>query len=125
MFTYSLGLSFKRQQFLATKKIMEDKLTGDRGYIPQFLMERVAIQHELRKTNATRAFTPTSQDIMLNLFKLSISKYSRIRISAQIALSSIINDFPNAYQTLIPHIVDVLQQDTEVHHDAHKVSTEN
>ncbi|OXU20844.1 hypothetical protein TSAR_014413 [Trichomalopsis sarcophagae] len=119
-FIYSIRLGFKRRQFLTTKKMIENKLTGNRGYLPQLLMERVSIQHELRRINAVRAFTPTSQNIMLNLFKLSISKYSRIRSSAQIALSEIINDFPNAYQALVPHIVKVLQQDTEVHHDAYK-----
>lgn len=101
---------------------MEDKLTGNKGYLPYYLMQRVSLQHELRKAHTTRAMTQTSQDIILNLFKLSISQYSRIRMKAQSVLSEITKDFPNAYQTLIPHMIEVLQRDTEVHHDAYKVS---
>lgn len=101
---------------------MEDKVTGNKGYVPEFLYERVVLQHELRKEQAVHTLTETSKDIILNLFKLCISQYSRVRMQAQNIMWGSLTHFPNGYQILIPHITEVLGRDTEIHHDAFKVS---
>ena len=111
----------RRQNFQVAKKIVENKLIGNKGYLPELLLERTAIQHELRTINIINTFTETSKNIILNLFELSISQYTQIRVESQKVISAIFNDFPNAYQTIIPCIMEVLKRDTEVHHDAYKV----
>lgn len=119
---FSYYLNLRRENFYTTKEVLEDKITGNKGYLPRTLLERVFLQHALRKEHAVRALTETSKNIILSLFKLSTSHYSEIRIKAQYILTENLKDFPNAYQILIPHIVEVLGKDTEVHRAAYNVS---
>lgn len=119
---FSYYLNARRENFYLTKEVLEDKITGNKGYLPRTLFERVVLQHQLRKEHAVHALTETSKNIIINLFKLSISKYSEIRIKAQYILMENLKDFPNAYQILILHITEILGRDTEVHHAAYNVS---
>ncbi|XP_058802846.1 proteasome activator complex subunit 4A-like [Phymastichus coffea] len=115
-----INLNSHRRYFRAQKASLENKITGDKGYFPTILLTRVEIQHALRNVQSARSFTATSKNIVMNLFKLSISQYSAIRSLAQTILLDVMNDYPNAYQFITDEIIEVFDRDTETHHDAYK-----
>lgn len=86
------------------------------------VIARVSGQHQIRRMCGTPVFTETHKTILMNIMKLSTSRYSRIRSKAQDVIQIALGYFPNAYPILLPYIVEILQRDPTAHHDAYKVS---
>lgn len=106
-----------------SKKVVENKLTGNLGWFPTIILTRAHSQHFIRKMCTVPVFTETHKKILMCVFKLSISQYSKIRIRAQETIQIALSIFPNAYLILMPHIIEILHRNPTEHHDAYKVST--
>lgn len=116
--------SFKfTTNYSISKKAVENKMTGNNGWFPSLVLSRVNSQHHIRKLSVSPVLTETHKTILMNLMTLSTSQYSEIRMRAQEKVEMALGYFPNAYIILTPHIIQILQQDPTVHHDAYKVST--
>lgn len=105
-----------------SKKVVENKLTGNLGWFPTLILTRAHSQHYIRKMCTSPVFTETHKKILMNVFKLSISQYSKIRMRSQETIQIALSIFPNAYLVLMPHIIEILQRNPTEHHDAFKVS---
>jgi proteasome activator subunit 4 len=108
--------------FDSISKVVENKMTGNNGWLPILILERANLQHQKRKVCTTPVFTKTHQTILINVLKLCTSQYSVIRLRAQETIQLALGYFPNAYIVLTPIITEILERDPIVHHSAYKVS---
>lgn len=109
------------RDFQYNQSIIDDILTQDKGYVPASLIKRVTLQHTLRQSQAVYPFTLTTKNIVMDLFKLSISQNSKVRDTAQNILHRIFRDYTNSYKLIIPNIIEILNGDTEKNCNAYKV----
>lgn len=110
-----------RKNFQYAKKLLEDKLVGNKSRIGPIILERCYIQHEARVLSQLVALTETHKRVMLELFQLATSRYAKVRSKAQSSLFSALKYFRYSYTIIIPHFIDILARDTEEHHNAYKV----
>lgn len=96
-------------------------MTGDSGWFPSLIITRVNAQHIIRKACTVLQFTETHKNIILQLLKLSTSRYSKIRIHAQDTIQIALGIFPYAYKFFVPYIIEYLSLDPVENHDAYKV----
>lgn len=86
------------------------------------IAERALLQHEMRVVNNGRIrYTPMMHDIMLDLIKLSVSNYAKVRLSAQSAFFSGLSNFPMfVYKAYLPIILAYIDPANNPTHEQHK-----
>lgn len=98
------------KNFHIVKSALEDKMRGGKKHIRTLLVDRVQLQSELRQLNKTsRAFTAHHQELLEDLFTLSISRYSEVRKKAQAALFQNFHYYPYSYRAILPELVEKLK----------------
>jgi proteasome activator subunit 4 len=110
------------KSFRLVKKVLEDKLVGQKRHLRPLLISRTVLQHESLLERGSTCLTPTHRQILLNLLTLSTSHYSEVRSRAQVKLFAALDQFSYSYRVLIPHLVSHLQQDSSQFHEQFKGS---
>ncbi|KAK5647619.1 hypothetical protein RI129_002511 [Pyrocoelia pectoralis] len=108
------------KNFHMVKKVLEDRLHQNKSHLRYTLIDRIMLQHEFRNESRTCTFTETHKQIIEDLFELSVSHYSEVRITAQKKLFATLSTFLYSYQVIIPHIKNILQLDPSIHHEKFK-----
>ncbi|KAL3873182.1 hypothetical protein ACJMK2_036330 [Sinanodonta woodiana] len=105
------------KSFHVVKSALQDQLRGGKKHLRALLVDRVQLQHELRQLNSSeQIFTQRHQDIMADVFTLSISQYSEVRKRAQGVLFSCFRNFPYSYRSLLPQIIKILRDKNAPEH---------
>lgn len=108
------------QRIKTLKMSTQNKLLGSKRHLRYLLVERVAQQHRAMLLNKGHPyFTELHLDIFKALFKLSLSHYVEVRITAQDTVYLMINYFPFSEAMLVPMLVDELKQ-PEIEHTRFK-----
>jgi proteasome activator subunit 4 len=68
------------KSFRMVKKVLENKLVGQKRHVRALLIDRTMLQHELLLERGSMCLTPTHRQIMLNLLTLSTSHYSEVSL---------------------------------------------
>ncbi|XP_046740797.1 proteasome activator complex subunit 4-like [Diprion similis] len=110
----------RRKNFSMTHKLIEDKLKGKQKHMRITMVQRAAIQHEIRFMESVVCLTETHKSIMLELFKLGTSRYGEVRSRAQSLLFTAMQYFTFSHNVIVPEIVKILSKDSEEHHEAFK-----
>lgn len=103
-------------------KLQEHKLTKKKRDIRAVVATRVLVQQDLRDECVVPLFTPTHKLIMLNLLKLSTSKYAIVRALAQSKLFTMFNTYNFSNRLILKDIMVYLKLDPNANHDAFKGS---
>uniref|UniRef100_A0A3P8VNZ5 Proteasome activator Blm10 mid region domain-containing protein n=1 Tax=Cynoglossus semilaevis TaxID=244447 RepID=A0A3P8VNZ5_CYNSE len=97
------------KSFILVKKSMENRLHGKKQHIRSLLIDRVLLQHEMRKLVVEGLeYKVVHQDLLGDLLLLSTSTYSQVRSRAQSVLTTALGTYRFSYRDLIPRIVQLL-----------------
>ncbi|XP_011482882.1 proteasome activator complex subunit 4 isoform X2 [Oryzias latipes] len=100
------------KSFNLVKKSMENRLHGRKQHIRALLIDRVMLQHELRKlTMEGCQYRSIHQELMRGLLRLSTSRYSQVRSRAQSVLFTALGTYNFCCRDLIPHVLEFLNPD--------------
>lgn len=100
------------KSFNLVKKSMENRLHGRKQHIRALLIDRVMLQHELRKLTVEGCqYRSIHQDLMKDLLRLSTSTYSQVRNRAQTVLFTALGTYNFCCRDLIPHVLEFLNPD--------------
>uniref|UniRef100_A0A8D3A4C1 Proteasome activator subunit 4 n=1 Tax=Scophthalmus maximus TaxID=52904 RepID=A0A8D3A4C1_SCOMX len=100
------------KSFNLVKKSMENRLHGRKQHIRALLIDRVMLQHELRKLTVEGCqYRSIHQDLMRDLLRLSTSTYSQVRSRAQNVLFTALGTYNFCCRDLIPHVLQFLNPD--------------
>ncbi|PNF36512.1 hypothetical protein B7P43_G15901 [Cryptotermes secundus] len=110
------------KNFRMLKKVLENKLVGQKRHLRALLIDRTMLQHESLLEQGSMCLTPTHRQMMINLLTLSTSHYSEVRSRAQVKLFTALDQFSYSYTVLIPHLLRNLQQDSSQFHEQFKGS---
>ncbi|XP_046884684.1 proteasome activator complex subunit 4A isoform X1 [Hypomesus transpacificus] len=98
------------KSFNLVKKSMENRLHGRKQHIRALLIDRVMLQHELRKLTVEGCqYRSIHQELMKDLLRLSTSTYSQVRSRAQTVLFTALGTYNFCCRDLIPRVLDFLQ----------------
>ncbi|KAJ8924060.1 hypothetical protein NQ315_006837 [Exocentrus adspersus] len=118
--TRGQDFEFHWKSFHMAKKLLEDRLHQKKLHLRHVLIDRVLLQQEFRIESRNCSFTNTHKQIVLDLFELSVSRYSQVRIGAQCRLFAVVSYFPYSYSVLTEKIKEILQLDSEKYHEKFK-----
>uniref|UniRef100_A0A8C8I491 Uncharacterized protein n=1 Tax=Oncorhynchus tshawytscha TaxID=74940 RepID=A0A8C8I491_ONCTS len=91
------------KSFNLVKKSMENRLHGRKQHIRALLIDRVMLQHELRKLTVEGCeYKSIHQELMRDLLRLSTSTYSQVRSRAQSVLFTALGTYNFCCRDLIP-----------------------
>ncbi|XP_037134484.1 proteasome activator complex subunit 4B-like isoform X1 [Syngnathus acus] len=97
------------KSFTLVKKSMENRLYGKKQHIRALLIDRVLLQHEMRKLVVDGSeYKQVHQELLCDLLLLSTSTYSQVRSKAQTVLTTALATYSFSYRDLIPQIVQLL-----------------
>uniref|UniRef100_A0A669EYC8 Proteasome activator subunit 4a n=1 Tax=Oreochromis niloticus TaxID=8128 RepID=A0A669EYC8_ORENI len=100
------------KSFNLVKKSMENRLHGRKQHIRALLIDRVMLQHELRKLTVEGCqYRSIHQQLMRDLLRLSTSTYSQVRSKAQNVLFTALGTYNFCCRDLIPHVLEFLNPD--------------
>uniref|UniRef100_A0A3Q3IVD1 Proteasome activator Blm10 mid region domain-containing protein n=1 Tax=Monopterus albus TaxID=43700 RepID=A0A3Q3IVD1_MONAL len=100
------------KSFNLVKKSMENRLHGRKQHIRALLIDRVMLQHELRKLTAEGCrYRSIHRELMRDLLRLSTSAYSQVRSKAQNVLFTALGTYNFCCRDLIPHVLEFLNPD--------------
>uniref|UniRef100_A0A1A7WAV3 Proteasome (Prosome, macropain) activator subunit 4 n=1 Tax=Iconisemion striatum TaxID=60296 RepID=A0A1A7WAV3_9TELE len=100
------------KSFNLVKKSMENRLHGRKQHIRALLIDRVMLQHELRKLTVEGCqYRRIHQELMGDLLRLSTSTYSQVRSRAQSVLFTALGTYNFCCRDLIPHVLEFLNPD--------------
>ncbi|XP_029377126.1 proteasome activator complex subunit 4A isoform X3 [Echeneis naucrates] len=100
------------KSFNLVKKSMENRLHGRKQHIRALLIDRVMLQHELRKLTVEGCqYRSIHQELMKDLLRLSTSTYSQVRSRAQNVLFTALGTYNFCCRDLIPHVLEFLNPD--------------
>uniref|UniRef100_A0A8C9XHG4 Proteasome activator subunit 4 n=1 Tax=Sander lucioperca TaxID=283035 RepID=A0A8C9XHG4_SANLU len=100
------------KSFNLVKKSMENRLHGRKQHIRALLIDRVMLQHELRKLTVEGCqYRSIHQELMRDLLRLSTSTYSQVRSRAQNVLYTALATYNFCCRDLIPHVLEFLNPD--------------
>ncbi|KAE8280512.1 Proteasome activator complex subunit 4B [Larimichthys crocea] len=100
------------KSFNLVKKSMENRLHGRKQHIRALLIDRVMLQHELRKLTVEGCqYRSIHQELMRDLLRLSTSTYSQVRSRAQNVLFTALGTYNFCCRDLIPHVLEFLNPD--------------
>ncbi|XP_049827617.1 proteasome activator complex subunit 4-like [Schistocerca gregaria] len=108
------------KNFHVVKKLLEDKLVGQKRHMRAVLVDRAYLQYESLQERSTVCLTETHSLIMLSLLTLSTSHYSEVRSRAQQTLFTALDTFSYSYLVLVPKLLEYLKEDSKEHHDQFK-----
>uniref|UniRef100_A0A3Q3F4X4 Proteasome activator subunit 4a n=1 Tax=Labrus bergylta TaxID=56723 RepID=A0A3Q3F4X4_9LABR len=102
------------KSFNLVKKSMENRLHGRKQHIRALLIDRVMLQHELRKLTVEGCqYRSIHQELMRDLLRLSTSTYSQVRSRAQNVLFTALGTYNFCCRDLIPHVLEFLNPDNK------------
>uniref|UniRef100_A0A8C2WJH7 Proteasome activator subunit 4 n=1 Tax=Cyclopterus lumpus TaxID=8103 RepID=A0A8C2WJH7_CYCLU len=97
------------KSFNLVKKSMENRLHGRKQHIRALLIDRVMLQHELRRLTVEGCqYRSIHQELMKDLLRLSTSTYSQVRSRAQNVLYTALGTYNFCCRDLIPHVLEFL-----------------
>ncbi|CAK6956798.1 proteasome activator complex subunit 4B [Scomber scombrus] len=97
------------KSFTLVKKSMENRLHGKKQHIRALLIDRVLLQHEMRKLVVEGSeYKLVHQELLCDLLLLSTSTYSQVRSRAQNVLTVAMGTYSFSYRDLIPRILQLL-----------------
>lgn len=100
------------KSFNLVKKSMENRLHCKKQHIRALLIDRVMLQHELRKLTVEGCqYRSIHRDLMRDLLRLSTSTYSQVRSRAQTVLFTALGTYNFCCRDLIPHVLGFLNPD--------------
>uniref|UniRef100_A0A8C4GY46 Proteasome activator complex subunit 4 n=1 Tax=Dicentrarchus labrax TaxID=13489 RepID=A0A8C4GY46_DICLA len=100
------------KSFNLVKKSMENRLHGRKQHIRALLIDRVMLQHELRKLTVEGCqYRSIHQELMRDLLRLSTSTYSQVRSRAQNVLFTALGTYNFCCRDQIPHVLEFLNPD--------------
>ncbi|KAL3050189.1 hypothetical protein OYC64_012265 [Pagothenia borchgrevinki] len=100
------------KSFNLVKKSMENRLHGRKQHIRALLIDRVMLQHELRKLTVEGCqYRSIHRELMRDLLRLSTSTYSQVRSRAQNVLFTALGTYNFCCRDLIPHVLEFLNPD--------------
>ncbi|XP_028325388.1 proteasome activator complex subunit 4A isoform X1 [Gouania willdenowi] len=100
------------KSFNLVKKSMENRLYGRKQHIRALLIDRVMLQHELRKLTVEGCqYRSIHQELMKDLLRLSTSTYSQVRSRAQSVLFTALGTYNFCCRDVIPHVLEFLNPD--------------
>jgi proteasome activator subunit 4 len=108
------------KNFHMVKKLLEDRLHQNKLHLRHVLINRVMLQQEFRTESRSCSFTETHKQILLDLFELSVCRYSEVRITAQCKVFAVVSYFPYSYTVLTPRMFEILKLNSEEHHEKFK-----
>lgn len=103
-----------------TKVFQDYRLTHSKRELRTVVATRVLIQHDLREECNRPLFTEAHRDIMVSLVTLATSRYSEVRIQAQLKLFSMLALYPYSYKCISDILVENLKVDPNEEHDRFK-----
>ncbi|XP_028331301.1 proteasome activator complex subunit 4B [Gouania willdenowi] len=107
--THKKEFDSRWKSFTLVKKSMENRLHGKKQHIRALLIDRVLLQHEMRKLVVEGSeYKVIHQELLCDLLLLSTSTYSQVRSRAQTVLMSAMGTYCFSYRDLIPRIVHLL-----------------
>ncbi|KAM9336338.1 proteasome activator complex subunit 4B-like [Symphorus nematophorus] len=107
--THKKEFDSRWKSFTLVKKSMENRLHGKKQHIRALLIDRVLLQHEMRKLVVEGSeYKVVHQELLCNLLLLSTSTYSQVRSRAQAVLMAALGTFSFSYRDLIPRILQLL-----------------
>ncbi|TKS89783.1 Proteasome activator complex subunit 4B [Collichthys lucidus] len=107
--THKKEFDSRWKSFTLVKKSMENRLHGKKQHIRALLIDRVLLQHEMRKLVVEGSeYKVVHQELLCNLLLLSTSTYSQVRSRAQNVLTAALGTYSFSYRDLIPRIVRLL-----------------
>ncbi|XP_061666558.1 proteasome activator complex subunit 4B isoform X2 [Syngnathoides biaculeatus] len=107
--THKKEFDSRWKSFTLVKKSMENRLYGKKQHIRALLIDRVLLQHEMRKLVVEGSeYKEVHQELLCDLLLLSTSAYSQVRSRAQNVLTAALATFSFSYRDLIPRIVQLL-----------------
>nr|CAH7732828.1 unnamed protein product [Callosobruchus chinensis] len=118
--TRAQDFEFHWKSFSMNKKLLENRLCKKKVQLRYVLINRALLQQELRIESRNCSFTDTHKQILMDLFELSTSRYSKVRSAAQFKLTCVIAFFPYSYTLLTEPIKKILQLDSQEHHERFK-----
>uniref|UniRef100_H3CC65 Proteasome activator complex subunit 4 C-terminal domain-containing protein n=1 Tax=Tetraodon nigroviridis TaxID=99883 RepID=H3CC65_TETNG len=97
------------RSFTLVKKSLENRLLGRKQHIRALLIDRVLLQHEMRKlVGEGSEYKVVHQELLGDLLRLCTSTYSQVRSRAQTLLASALATFSFAYRDVVPRILQLL-----------------
>uniref|UniRef100_A0A674B4X0 Proteasome activator subunit 4 n=1 Tax=Salmo trutta TaxID=8032 RepID=A0A674B4X0_SALTR len=100
------------KSFNLVKKSMENRLRGRKQHIRALLIDRVMLQHELRKLTVEGCeYRSIHQELMRDLLRLSTSTYSQVRSRAQSVLFTALGTYNFCCRDVIPRVLEFLEPD--------------
>uniref|UniRef100_A0A8D3ED43 Proteasome activator complex subunit 4 n=1 Tax=Scophthalmus maximus TaxID=52904 RepID=A0A8D3ED43_SCOMX len=107
--THKKEFDSRWKSFTLVKKSMENKLHGKKQHIRALLIDRVLLQHEMRKLVVEGSeYKVVHQELLCDLLLLSTSTYSQVRSRAQNVLTAALGTYSFSYRDLIPRILRLL-----------------
>nr|XP_015218489.1 PREDICTED: proteasome activator complex subunit 4 isoform X1 [Lepisosteus oculatus] len=98
------------KSFNLVKKSMENRLHGRKQHIRALLIDRVMLQHELRKLTVEGCeYKRVHQDLLRDLLRLSTSTYSQVRSKAQSVFFTALGTYNFCCRDLIPLVLEFLK----------------
>ena len=86
------------------------------------LLSVLSCLFQLRVINRyAKVYTPTHRDLFKDLFRLSVSRYSEVRKSAQMVLSQGFNIYSYSYRSVLNDVLQFLKDDPKIEHHQFKV----
>uniref|UniRef100_A0A3B4AX17 Proteasome activator Blm10 mid region domain-containing protein n=1 Tax=Periophthalmus magnuspinnatus TaxID=409849 RepID=A0A3B4AX17_9GOBI len=107
--THKKEFDSRWKSFTLVKKSMENRLLGRKKHIRALLIDRVLLQHEMRKLVVEGCeYKVIHQDLLCDLLLLSTSTYSQVRSRAQNVLMTALGTYSFSYRDIIPRVVQLL-----------------
>uniref|UniRef100_A0A673MHV7 Proteasome activator complex subunit 4B n=1 Tax=Sinocyclocheilus rhinocerous TaxID=307959 RepID=A0A673MHV7_9TELE len=98
------------KSFTLVKKSMENRLHGKKRHIRALLIDRVLLQHEMRKLLVEGCEYKTAhQDLLRDLLRLSTSTYSQVRSKAQNVLFTALGTYSFCCRDITPRVLELLE----------------
>uniref|UniRef100_A0A8C7ZN05 Proteasome activator complex subunit 4 n=1 Tax=Oryzias sinensis TaxID=183150 RepID=A0A8C7ZN05_9TELE len=107
--THKKEFDSRWKSFTLVKKSMENRLHGKKQHIRALLIDRVLLQHEMRKLVVDGSeYKVVHQELLCDLLLLSTSTYSQVRSRAQNVLTIAMGTFSFSYRDMMPRIIQLL-----------------
>uniref|UniRef100_A0A8C1GZZ4 Proteasome activator subunit 4b n=1 Tax=Cyprinus carpio TaxID=7962 RepID=A0A8C1GZZ4_CYPCA len=98
------------KSFTLVKKSIENRLHGKKQHIRALLIDRVLLQHELRKLLVEGCeYKTVHQDLLRDLLRLSTSTYSQVRSKAQNVLFTALGTYNFCCRDITPRVLELLE----------------
>uniref|UniRef100_A0A671S5T3 Proteasome activator complex subunit 4B-like n=1 Tax=Sinocyclocheilus anshuiensis TaxID=1608454 RepID=A0A671S5T3_9TELE len=98
------------KSFTLVKKSMENRLHGKKQHIRALLIDRVLLQHEMRKLLVEGCeYKTVHRDLLRDLLRLSTSTYSQVRSKAQNVLFTALGTYNFCCRDITPRVLELLE----------------